>query len=171
VLVPLFDSFGQDLPAVTRATLSLLGLLQLGAPTLLVLALGLIARARFRRWSGERELTLAATLLQWSSAVEAGLPEEAATQLFDPAASSLQASRALALDANERLYLTLAAPKDGAKLSAQRLAAHLLRRGRARAQQSRWVSALVGTVLMAVFVINVLGAMYLPIFSIAGAIK
>lgn len=171
VLSPLFDSFGQELPPATQLALGLLKALQFGAPTLLLVALAITARARFRRWSGERELTAAGLLWQWSSAVKAGLTDAAASRLIDARATSLQTSDALALDLNERLYLTLANARDGAAPAADRLASHLLTRGRAMGQRSRWVFALVGTVLTVLFVVNVLAAMYLPIFSIAGAIK
>lgn len=171
VLAPLFASFGQELPPATQLALGTLKALQVGAPVMLVVALAIITKTRFRRWSGERELTSAGLLWQWSSALKAGLSDAAAVRLIDARASSLQTSDTLALDLNERLYLTLASTRDGATQAADRLASHLLTRGRELAQRSRWVFALIGTVLTVLFVINVLGAMYLPIFSIAGAIK
>jgi len=168
---PLFSSLGTALPTGTELTLELALGLRLIAPVLLASCLAVVARARFRSWSGERELRGAAALLQFTSALEAGLSESGALALIDPKASTLLTSAVLGFDRLERRFLDFSSACDGAAAGASALASELLARGRQLATRSGWLLGLAGAVLTLSFASGVLVSMYLPIFSIAGAIK
>lgn len=164
-----FASFGATLPAPTQLLLDVLPYLKRVGP------LGLLASAAFlltwrpSRTRGVRRLEAAAALRQFASAVRSGLGEPDALRLLDPAAPSLARSR-LGLDVVERALLEHLAARGGTGPAAEVLAAEIERevRGEAVGLSGLLLVVVIG---VAVFVSFVMLALYLPIFSIAGAIK
>lgn len=166
--------FGAALPAPTQLFIDLSGPMQVLAPIMLVVSLVIVWRARFDGVTGGRELRASSLLLQFASAVEAGVAEPAALTLIDPKSQQLPRSGVLRLDSSEQVFLGQVMTTSGAAEAARRLAVELRARGSQLAGEGRWWSspALIVVVLLTVlFVVSAILAMYLPIFSIASAIK
>lgn len=170
----LFSDFGASLPAPTQLFMDLSGPLQVLAPVLLVGSLVVVWRARFDGVTGGRELRASGLLLQFASAVDAGVAESAALTLIDPGAQQLPRSAVLQLDQVEQVFLGQVIATTGAAEAARQLALELRLRGSQLAGEGGWWRSpglIAVVVLTALFVASALVAMYLPIFSIAGAIK
>lgn len=166
--------FGASLPAPTQLFIDLSGPMQVAAPLMLFVSLVIVWRARFDGVTGGRELRASSLLLQFSSAVEAGVGEPAALTLIDAKAQQLPRSGALRLDSSEQVFLGHVMTTSGAAEAARRLALELRARGSQLAGEGRWWSSpglIAVVVLTALFVASALVAMYLPIFAISGAIK
>ncbi|MBL8935200.1 MAG: hypothetical protein JNM69_11655 [Archangium sp.] len=170
----MFADFGTSLPAPTQLFMDLSGPMQVLAPSLLVVSLVVVWRARFEGVTGGRELRASSLLLQFSSAVEAGVAEPAALALIDAKAQQLPRSGVLRLDSNEQVFLGQVMATSGAAEAARRLALELRARGSQLASESRWWNSpalIVVVLLTALFVVSAIFMMYLPIFTIASAIK
>ena len=170
----LFADFGAALPAPTQLFMDLSGPLEVAAPIALVVALVLVWRARFDGLTGGRELRASSLLLQFASAVEAGVAEPQALALVDPKSPLLPRSPVLRLESNEQLFLSQVMTSSGAAEAARRLGFELRMRGSQLASDGRWWTSpalIIVVLLTALFVVSALVAMYLPIFSVAGSIK
>jgi len=170
----LFSEFGAALPAPTQLFFDLAGPITVAAPVMLVVAVVVVWRTRFDGVSGWRELRASSLLLQFASAVEAGVSESSALALIDPTSPQLQRSRTLRLESTEQAFLQHVMTSSGAAEGARRLAAELKAQGGRLATEGRWwlSPGLVVVVLFTVFfAASALFAMYLPIFTIASAIK
>lgn len=170
----MFADFGAALPAPTQLFIDLSGPMRVAAPVMLVVALVVVWRARFDGVTGGRELRASSLLLQFASAVEAGVTEPGALALVDPKSQQLQSSAALRLDSTERVFLSQVMTSSGSADAARRLAVELHAQGARLAAEGRWWTSpgLIAVVLFtAAFVATALLAMYLPIFSISSAIK
>ncbi|MDP3502388.1 MAG: hypothetical protein Q8S33_18780 [Myxococcales bacterium] len=170
----LFEDFGAALPAPTQLFIDVSGPMRVAAPVMLVVALFVVWRARFDGVTGARELRASSLLLQFASAVDAGVAEQGALALVDPKAQQLQTSAALRLDSTEQVFLHQATASSGSADAARRLALELRAQGGRLAAEGRWWTSpgLILVVLFtALFVSGALIAMYLPIFSISAAIK
>ena len=170
----LFSEFGAALPAPTQLFFDVAGPITVAAPVMLVVAVVVVWRTRFDGVSGWRELRASSLLLQFASAVEAGVSEASALALIDPTSPQLQRSRTLRLESTEQAFLQHVMTSSGAAEGARRLAAELKAQGGRLATEGRWwlSPGLVVVVLFTVFfAASALFAMYLPIFTIASAIK
>lgn len=170
----MFAEFGASLPAPTQLFIDLSGPMQVAAPIMLVVSLVIVWRARFDGVTGGRELRASSLLLQFASAVEAGVGEPVALTLIDPRAQQLPRSGVLRLDSSEQVFLGQVMTSAGAAEAARRLAVELRAQGTQLAGEGRWWRSpglIVVVLLTAFFVASALIAMYLPIFSIASAIK
>lgn len=169
----MFADFGASLPAPTQLFFDLSGPMEVAAPVLLAVAIAVVWRTRFDGVSGWRELRASSQLLQFASAVDAGVPEASALALIDPTSQQLQRSAVLRLDSTEQTFLHHVTSVSGAAEGARRLAVELRAHGLRLATEGRWwLSPGLVVVLFTVFFVSAaLVAMYLPIFTIASAVK
>lgn len=170
----MFLDFGAALPAPTQLFMDLSGPMRAATPVMLLVALVVVWRARFDGVTGGRELRASSLLLQFASAVEAGVDERAALALVDPKSQRLQTSPALRLESTEQVFLGQVTVSSGSAEAARRLGLELRAQGGRLAAESRWWTSpglIVVVLFTALFVATALLAMYLPIFSISAAIK
>lgn len=163
------SAFGGVLPAPTQLLLDVLPYLKWIGPLSLAASVAFLLTWRPARTRGVKKLEAAAALRQFASAVRSGVAEPDALRLLDPAAPSLARSR-IGLDVVERALLEHLAAHGGAGPAAEVLAAELERevRGEAGVLSGFLLVLVIGA---GVFVGLAMLALYLPIFSIAGAIK
>ena len=160
------------LPWMTEQTLRLLEAMRWAGPFLFVaIALGAGRWAR-RRSPGTRSLQAAALLRQYVAACRAGLDEAAALALVDPSAPpTVFASSVLGLDPLARALGERWMKREGTAAAARRVAEELELEGRREARAFQAWAPLAAVVFWLAVGAPLLFALYLPIFSIGGAIQ
>jgi len=168
----LYSSFGTALPAPTVLALDLATLFQWAGPLLLV-GLVLAAKKAPAYWMpGVRSLEAAARLRALAAAMNAGLDAAQALRTVGlEGAGSVFASAGLRLDRYERLLGGRLREWKGEAWAASAVAAELEGQGtQASLVFAAW-APVTGVAAFILFVVPLVGSLFLPIFTIAGAIK
>jgi type II secretory pathway component PulF len=167
-----FSDFGSALPGLTQLVIDVTDAVGYGGP-LFVLALGVVPWLVPMRWLPAVSKFLAASRLrQFSAAMAAQVPADAAAKLLDRGSpEQLFGSPALGLSDIHRALGAFLLGRDGAALGAKTLADELQAEAVLGARRFATWAPVFGLVALLFLIVPIFIAMYLPIFSIGGAIK